>query len=63
MVPMASQDSVLDRAPMQRKAQVRTTVIQREHAALVVHDDERPVRPPLRRSFSFRAALGADKRG
>jgi hypothetical protein len=45
MVPMAGEDSVLDRAAMQRKAQVRATVIQREHAALVVHDDEWPVRP------------------
>jgi hypothetical protein len=45
MVPVAGQDAVLDRPAVQRKTQVRATVIEREHAAVVVHDHERAVRP------------------
>src|SRR6185436_12521359 len=44
VMPMARKDPVLDRAAMQRKAQVRATIIECEDPALVMHDDERSVR-------------------
>jgi len=56
VVPMTSQDAFLDRAAMQWKAHVRAAVIEREDAALLVHDEERAARA-VRHDHALRGEL------
>jgi hypothetical protein len=39
VVPMAGQDAVFDRASMQRKSKVRTTVIEGKHLPIIIDNE------------------------
>src|ERR1700687_6197517 len=43
---MTGQNAVLDTAALERKAHVRTPIVERENATVAVDDEERTVRPP-----------------
>src|SRR6267142_5492980 len=40
MMPVAGQDAVFDRAAVKRETKMRATVIEREDAILIVHDEQ-----------------------
>ena len=40
VVPMTGQDSVFDRATMQRKAKVRTAIVERKHFTAIIYDEQ-----------------------
>src|SRR5262249_1546772 len=53
MVPMTGQNAVLDAAPLEREAHVRATIVESEHATIVVDDKDRTMaavedEPPFR---------------
>ena len=41
VMPVASQNPIFDRTPMERKAKMRTTVIEREELAPIMYDEQR----------------------
>jgi hypothetical protein len=45
VVPVAGQDTVVDAAAVERKAHVRTAIVERENALAGVNDEDRTVRP------------------
>ena len=57
VVPMAGQDAVLDAAAVEREAHVRASVVEREDAAAVIDDEDRPMGAvQTSRPFAFRSA-------
>jgi hypothetical protein len=40
---MTGQNAVLDAAAIEREPHMRASIVEREHAALVVHDEDRPM--------------------
>jgi hypothetical protein len=64
VVPMAGEDAVGNRAPVQREPEMRAAIVHGEHAALVVDDENRAAPaghhpPPLR--LQLRDRPGADE--
>ena len=67
VVPVAGQDTVLDAAAVERKAHVRTAIVERENAPVGVDDEDRTMRPthdepPLRLQL-LKAARAHEIRG
>jgi hypothetical protein len=64
VVPVAGEDPVLDAAAFERKAHVRTAIIEREHAPAVMHHQDRAMwpahhEPPL--GLELLEATGVDE--
>ena len=67
VVPVAGQDTVLDAPAVERKAHVRTAIVERENALVGVDDEDRTMRPTddelSRRLEFFEAARAHEIRG